>query len=1115
MFLGGWNVRSCFRRAKRELVIKQLKKYRIQVAALSETGMYNSGITIVDDYTMIHSGVASDNKTRSAHGVAVCLDKQATRVWKDSGSVWEAINERIVMVRLGCKPINISLIAVYAPINPTKGQKTTIDESDTFYINLQDTVDKVPKGDMLMIVGDFNARVGKQDRQEPGNVIGPHTVDNTNENGKRLIDFCNINNLIVANTFFQHKAIHQASWMHPGKKVWHMLDYTLVNRKFRSSVEDVRVHRTVAGTIGTDHHLLRSKVKIHLKSRKKKYQAIPMRLDSKKLCDENVVNAFQSDIKKMQKKTENDIMTVDKKYTNFVECIKSLGQEHFQQEKSNHRKQKEWLTDEILDIVDKKAKAFLDWQNNRGTRAEQKHRDKYRMLRKLVKKKVDARQIEYWDEVSGEIEKSIKQHDPATAYAMIRRFHGGNNKNIEYMPIQNKNGDLLTNSADKLSRWREYLSELLNVHTNVDPLIIQQIDAPPISKKEQERQDKPPSLVEVQKAITQMKNKKAPGNDGITADLLKAGGLPIAIWLHEIFVDIWSQEEMVEDWTSAILIRLYKNKGDKTVCDNYRGISLLVVTSKIFSRVILNRVQTLLDNKLLEQQAGFRANRSTIDQIFTLKLVMEKSREYNKPMYMCFIDIQKAYDSVNRELLWKICRNYGLTDKTVRMLQLLYTNFKAQVRINDELSDSFDIETGVMQGGIPSPILFNILFDFIMRKVIEEANVEGIKLGYGTNDFFHKAKDRVDELNILTLMYADDVVVMCNSTNDLEKFIKTFEKVTQTFGLTMSVKKTCIMSLKQLKEDSARRIMKSEEVDTPDIDIVIRNQKVEIVESFSYLGCFISRDQSPENETSTRIAKASKAFNMLRNGVWYRKSISIEAKLRIFRACIIPVSLYGSEVWSLTIAQERRLNTFYMACLRTIIGVNLGDRMANETILNLTGQPCLENIMRRNRLRWFGHVNRMENADDAEPSSVKKTMFSFFPDSRRPRNGGVRKRWEDKIMDDIGKFHITNWRRDTLNKDRWRELINKDVHTRPIHPNIKAIVHEYKDRTQKRRANMVVTTKGAMTIRTSVKITEILAKNQQNKYSCPKCHRTFKHQGITNHVRSCAKEWCRKNGINN
>jgi exonuclease III len=322
MFLGGWNVRSCFRRAKKELIIKQIKKHRIEMAALSETAMYDSGITKIDDYTMIFSGVTSENKTRSAHGVAVCLNKQATRVWKDSGSVWEAVTERIIMVRLGGKPIYISLIAVYAPTNPLKGQNAAMDESDTFYINLQETVDKVPKGDMLLIVGDFNARVGKQDNQGPGNVIGQHTVDSTNENGKRLIDFCSLNNLIVTNTFFQHKPMHQTSWMHPGKKVWHMLDYTLVNRKFRSSVEDVRVHRTAAGAIGTDHHLLRTKVKIHLRSRRKNQHPKRIRLDFKKLRDEKLLEAFQKDIEEKRKEATNVTMTIDEKYANFVEYVK-------------------------------------------------------------------------------------------------------------------------------------------------------------------------------------------------------------------------------------------------------------------------------------------------------------------------------------------------------------------------------------------------------------------------------------------------------------------------------------------------------------------------------------------------------------------------------------------------------------------------------------------------------------------------------------------------------------------------------------------------------------------------------------------------------------------------
>ena len=107
---------------------------------------------------------------------------------------------------------------------------------------------------------------------------------------------------------------------------------------------------------------------------------------------------------------------------------------------------------------------------------------------------------------------------------------------------------------------------------------------------------------------------------------------------------------MIEDWSLAIFIRLFKNKGGKKICDNYRGISLLVVTKKLFSRVVLKSIQTIVDEQLLERQAGFRANRSTIEQIFSLRIVMEKYK-HNKPLHMRFIDIQKAYDSVNRDLL--------------------------------------------------------------------------------------------------------------------------------------------------------------------------------------------------------------------------------------------------------------------------------------------------------------------------------------------------------------------------------------------------------------------------------------------------------------------------------
>ena len=198
----------------------------------------------------------------------------------------------------------------------------------------------------------------------------------------------------------------------------------------------------------------------------------------------------------------------------------------------------------------------------------------------------------------------------------------------------------MCSASEKLERFREFFSELLNVNSTIDPSVANAIQPATISYAKKVRQEKSPIIVEVQMALKQMKSGKAPGNDEITADLLKAGGMPVLKWLYHLFVEIWKTEQMIEDWSVAILIHLFKNKGDRKICVNYRGISLLMVTRKLFSRMVLNRIQTIVDEQLLERQAEFRANRSIIEQIFSLRIVMEQYKQYNKPLHMCFIDIQ-------------------------------------------------------------------------------------------------------------------------------------------------------------------------------------------------------------------------------------------------------------------------------------------------------------------------------------------------------------------------------------------------------------------------------------------------------------------------------------------
>lgn len=250
------------------------------------------------------------------------------------------------------------------------------------------------------------------------------------------------------------------------------------------------------------------------------------------------------------------------------------------------------------------------------------------------------------------------------------------------------------------------------------------------------------------------------------------------------------------------------------------------------------------------------------------------------------------------------------------------------------------------------------------------------------------------------------------------------------------------------------------------------------------------------------MSKASNAFNSLRRTIWYRKCISIDAKIRIFRACVLPVLLYGSELWCLTTTAEQHPNAFYMRCLRTIIGATIGDRMRNDLVLQLTGQPTLENILRRNRLRWFGHVNRM-NDGSGLPRLPKKALYASFREGKRPPHG-VKLRWRDKISTDLSTTNIRNWRREVYERDKWRKTINHDVKQKAVQSNVAHVVRQHKERAEKRReeekASLTRTT-------TDASVSPPLLTAANNQISCDMCGKLCKgSRGLKIHQHSCRRK---------
>ena len=153
------------------------------------------------------------------------------------------------------------------------------------------------------------------------------------------------------------------------------------------------------------------------------------------------------------------------------------------------------------------------------------------------------------------------------------------------------------------------------------------------------------------KAIKLLSSGKAPGSDAIPAEICKAGGPPVAEKLTELFHIMWRKEATPQEFKDATIIHLFKRKGNPQVCDNHRGISLLSIAGKILARVLLNRLNEHLElsGLLPESQCGFRKNRGTIDMIFTARQLQEKCQGQNVDLYMTFVDLTKAFDTVSRK----------------------------------------------------------------------------------------------------------------------------------------------------------------------------------------------------------------------------------------------------------------------------------------------------------------------------------------------------------------------------------------------------------------------------------------------------------------------------------
>nr|VZI35762.1 unnamed protein product [Spirometra erinaceieuropaei] len=485
--------------------------------------------------------------------------------------------------------------------------------------------------------------------------------------------------------------------------------------------------------------------------------------------------------------------------------------------------------------------------------------------------------------------------------------------------------------------------------------------------------------------------------------------------LTALFQEMWRQGEVPQDFKDATIVHLYKRKGNHQVCDNHRGISLLNIAGKIFARILLNRLNNHLEQGLLpESQCGFRRHRGTTDMIFAARRLQEKCHEMRTHLYSTFVDLTKAFDTVNRKGLWKIMQKFGCPERFTQMVRQLHDGMMERVTDNGAVSEAFAVTNGVKPGCVLAPTLFSLMFSAMLMDAYREER-PGIRIDYRTDGHLLNQRrmhfqSRVFTTTMHELLFADDCALNTTSEEEMQRSMDLFSAACKNFDLVINTQKTVVMH--QPPPNSAT-------VPNASPQISVNGTILQVVENFPYLGSTLSRITKIDDEVANRISKASQAFGRLQSTVWNRHGLQLNTKPRMYKAVILPTLLYGAETWTVYTRQARRLNHFHLSCLRHILRLNWQDRIPDTDVLERTGILSIYSMLRQMQLRWSGHLVRMDD------ERLPKRLFYGDVATGSRRQGGPIRRCKDSLKSSLKLLQInpTNWEELACDRPAWRRTV--------------------------------------------------------------------------------------------
>ena len=933
-------------------VVNEIHRLQYKVTLLQEVRRPGSGMLDINGYKLYYSG----QKRRGEYGVGILVTNDVCV--EDV----QYVSPRMMSMQAIVSKLRLNIVCCYGPTMDAKPST-----KDDFWRQMRSHVDSLPRRYKTLIGGDFNSTIGSA---ASGNYrcVGNYHLEKysiSDDNGERLLRFTEERKFRIENTRHRVPQGQLETWRSNANTGWKRLDYWLTPAFVSKMVVSIRLRKgNMDGVFDTDHAALEMKLRLPATQReirkqpKRKLQQ--KQRDVRCLQQPDTLKRYVSVLNSKLGDPNPNMDSVEQVCEKIVTAVHSATTEVCP-EISNAADTKPWEDNVELQNITNQVKMSLAGSTERMELLKQ-----LRIARKSAMNQYYGDKCEQINQ--HHIEKEVSKEFKA-ATKMANGMH--------------KKSDISCSKTALTEHFKEHFKSKSDIPIPPDLLAAETLDF--VIEGYQIQQDvneTAPDSAEVTSTLKMMKNGRCVGaGDKLKNEQLKYGreSSNLIAWLVILLGLIWQLVTVPAIWLISTIVALYK-KGAHSDAANYRPLSITSTLSRILPMILCKRLEYVYNAIIDRSQCGFRQNSSTADAVWILHECISKS---TMKFYVLYIDLTAAYDKLPRHLLFYLLYKRFKCHHLIDLLKAIYTETTAKIVGS---KTKIDVKEGCRQGGIEAPLLFNIYFDFVAR-IIDRRLHSALGHDYGilfnyripgecTNREQRSKCGQTGASVIKKILYADDAAFLFRSVAAMQTGIQIIDSTLTEFGLILSIKKTESQAI-NAPEDYAKESLVS-----------LNNVPIKNTQMFKYLGVHVD-PVDVTCMTANRIASAWAKFTELKR-VLCDQRIRMSIRVCFLETFVRPRLCYCAHTWNLSVPEINQLQVVWTQMIRSMVKgghrringpppkkkketkamykkrIDDGEwdyayRFTNDDVFSITKASKVSTFIRKQNLRWIGHIARMEN----------------------------------------------------------------------------------------------------------------------------------------------------------